>query len=186
MTYLIFVYSPPNMTKIAGVAAVLTTMALVALCLVTAMPARAGALTEEAWGDGQVWLMVHGPTNPSNAISHRDLYVVAPQTNIPQGSASEPIGVVHDHVLSIPSDAQGQYTAIWDVVVVFCNPHSSACVAGSASCPVFAHGLCLAKTVNGQSLTSDSVIDNAATAGAVLLVEPGDSFVCPVVPLTGW
>jgi len=174
------------MTKAAGVAAVLTAMALVALCLVTAMPARADVATDLAWGDGQVWLMVHGPSNPSNAVSHRDLYIVAPQTATPQGSSSEPIGVVHDHVLSIPEDAGGQYTAIWDVVIVFCNPHSSVCVAGSASCPVFAHGLCLAKTVNGQALTSDGAIDAAAAAGAVILVEPGDSFVCPVVPLTGW
>lgn len=170
----------------SGVVAVLTAMALVALCLVTAMPARAGATTDLAWGDGQVWLMIHGPTNPSNGTSHRDLYIVAPQTDVPQGSASEPIGVVHDHVLSIPSDGHGQYTAIWDVVIVFCNPHNSACVASSGSCPVFAHGLCLAKTVNGQSLTSDGAIESAGTAGAVILVEPGDSFVCPVVPLTGW
>ncbi len=175
------------MTKAtAGLAAVLTALALVALCLVTAMPARAAAATEEAWGDGQVWLMIHGPTNPSNGVSHRDLYVVAPQTGTPQGSADEPIGVVHDHVLSIPSDAHGQYTAIWDVVIVFCNPHSSGCVSGTSSCPSFAHGLCLAQTVNGQSLTSEAAIDAAAGAGAVIPVEPGDSFVCPVVPLTGW
>ncbi len=175
------------MTKGAvGVAAVLTATALVALCLAAAMPARADVATEAAWGDGQVWLMIHGPTNPSNGISHRDLYIVAPQTDTPQGSASEPIGVVHDHVLSVPSDGHGQYTAIWDVVVVFCNPHSSACVAGTSSCPTFAHGLCLAQTVNGQALTSQSAIDAAASTGALIVVEPGDSFVCPVVPLTGW
>ncbi len=167
-------------------AAVLAALAFVALCLGTAIPARADVTTDQAWGDGQVWLMIHGPSNPSAAVSHRDLYVVAPQTSVPQGSALEPIGVVHDHVLSVPAHAQGQYTAIWDVVIVFCNPHSSACVLGSASCPPFAHGLCLAKTVNGESLTSDSAIDAAAAAGAVILVEPGDSFVCPVVPLTGW
>ncbi len=163
-----------------------TALALVALCLGAAMPARAGSGTELAWGDGQLWYMVHGPTNPSAAISHRDLYIVAPQTSVPQGSALEPIGVVHDHVLSIPSDGQGQYTAIWDVVVVFCNPHSSACVPGTASCPTFAHGLCLAKTVSGQPLTSEAAVQTAAAAGAVILVEPGQSFVCPVVPLTGW
>lgn len=171
---------------IARVVAVLTVMALLALGIVAAMPARADVATDLAWGDGQLWLMIHGPTNPSNGTSHRDLYIVAPQTDTPQGSSSEPIGVVHDHVLSIPSDAQGEYTAIWDVVIVFCNPHSAACVPGTASCPVFAHGLCLAKTVNGQPLTSDGAIDDAASAGAVILVEPGDSFVCPVVPLTGW
>ena len=170
----------------AGVVAVLTAIALLALCLAGALPARAAAETELAWGDGQVWLMVHGPTNPSAALSHRDLYLVAPQTDVPQGSASEPVGVAHDHVLSIPSDGHGEYTAIWDVVIVFCNPHSSACVPTTSSCPSFAHGLCLAKTVNGQALTSDAAIDGAAGAGAVILVEPGGSFVCPVVPLTGW
>ncbi|HYM40831.1 MAG TPA: hypothetical protein VEY12_11955 [Thermoplasmata archaeon] len=175
------------MTKAAaGVGAILVALALVALCLVTAMPARAAAATEEAWGDGQVWLMIHGPTNPSNAISHRDLYLVAPQTATPQGSANEPIGVVHDHVLSMPSDGHGEYTANWDVVIAFCNPHSSACVVGSESCPSFANGLCLAKSVNGQALTSVAAIEAAASVHDVILVEPGGSFVCTVVPLTGW
>lgn len=169
----------------AGVAAIGLALALVALCLAAAVPARADPTTDAAWGDGQVWLMIHGPSNPSNGISHRDLYIVAPQTDIPQGSAQEPIGVVHDHVLSIPSDGHGQYTAIWDVVIVFCNPHSTACTAGSASCPTFAHGLCLAQTVTGQPLTSDAAVDDAAGSGAVILVEPGVSFVCPVVPATG-
>ncbi len=171
---------------VVRVAAMLTVVALFVLCLVSAMPARAAAATEEAWGDGQVWLMIHGPTNPSSGTSHRDLYIVAPQTSVPQGSSSEPVGVVHDHVLSIPSDGQGQYTAIWDVVIVFCNPHNAACVPGTASCPAFAHGLCLAKTVNGGSLTSADAVEAAASVGAVILVQPGDSFVCPVVPLTGW
>ncbi len=174
------------MTQISGVVALLAAVALVTLCVASAVPARADVATDLAWADGQVWLMIHGPTNPSNGMSHRDLYIVAPQTDTPQGSAAEPVGVVHDHVLSMPSDGHGQYTAIWDVVIVFCNPHSSACVPGTASCPTFAHGLCLAQTVNGQPLTSDSAIGAAASAGAVILVEPGDSFVCPVVPLTGW
>ncbi len=172
--------------KAMGVVAVLTAMALLSLCIVSVTPARADVTTQKAWGDGQVWLMIHGPTNPSAAISHRDLYIVAPQTDVPQGSPLEPIGVAHDHVLSIPSDGHGQYSAIWDVVIAFCNPHSSACVPDTASCPTIAHGLCLAKTVNGQSLTSSGAVDDAAAAGAVILVEPGDSFVCPVVPLTGW
>ena len=119
---------------------------------------------ENVWVDGVEYRMTFfGGTKPFNGATENlgKFYVVGPQTDTPQ-SLDHPF--MHDHVVaSLPRQNGGDYTPIYQGILVFCS--SSACVANPNSG--------LATTVNGQSLTSVEAIEAAAAAGHVALVPSG-------------
>jgi hypothetical protein len=96
-------------------------------------------------------------TNPPT----QNFYVVAPQTGTPQGVAP----FLHDHVVG---DDDGSY---WHGFLALCSDQaisSGACVTSAAQgAPL------LAKTVNGQRLTTAECIESAANAGHIVLVDTG-------------
>jgi hypothetical protein len=96
-------------------------------------------------------------TNPPT----HNFYVVAPQTDTPQGTAP----FLHDHVVG---DDDGIY---WHGFFVVCSAQgisSGACVTPAAQ-----GDLPLAGTVNGRKLTTAEHIESAADSGLVVLVDTG-------------
>ena len=96
-------------------------------------------------------------------------YLIAPQTNAPQ---SLDAAFRHDHVVrDVPARNGGGYSVLLRGYFVLC----SADGIGSGACviEVPAVGLPLAKTVNGQPLTSVETVESAAEAGLVTLLDTG-------------
>jgi hypothetical protein len=96
-------------------------------------------------------------TNPPT----HNFYVVAPQTDMPQGTAP----FLHDHVVG---DDDGVF---WHGFFAVCSAQgisSGACVtpAGQGELP-------LAGTVNGHRLTTSRSIESAARSGLVVLIDTG-------------
>jgi hypothetical protein len=120
---------------------------------------------ENVWVDGVEYRMTFfGGSKPFNGSVPTEklgnFYVVGPQTDTPQ-SLDSPFR--HDHVVaSLPRQNGGQYTPIYQGILVFCS--SAACVPTNTG---------LATTVNGQPLTSVEAIEAAAAARLVTLVPAG-------------
>ncbi len=101
-------------------------------------------------------------------------YVVAPQTNMPQGAP--PNTFPHDHVVrDVPAQNHGTYTVQLQGFFVLCSGQgivSGACVPSwtSVGGP---DPLPFATTVNGQPLTSAGTIESAAAAGLVAPINLG-------------
>jgi hypothetical protein len=101
-------------------------------------------------------------------------YVLAPQTDTPQGAP--PNTFPHDHVVrDVPAQNNGSYSVQLQGFFVLCTGQgivSGACVpswtSGAGPDP-----LPFATTVNGQPLTSADVIESAAAAGLVALIDLG-------------
>jgi hypothetical protein len=96
-------------------------------------------------------------------------YVLAPQTDTPQG-----IAPLHDHVISALPGQTG-YTAILQGFFVLCSPAglgSGDCVPSMTVVPGFGT-FPFAKSVDGQQLTYSSRIEAAAQAGFVSLIPVG-------------
>jgi hypothetical protein len=144
---------------------------------------------EVMWGNGTLWQMMAPPGYGSNNPAE-PLYIVAPQTSTPQAPADNNHlpGVAHDHVISVPPGNRGAYNANWHVYVVLCTP--AAIIAGTCvpdwetfpgpGGPGTGPTLPLAQSVNGQSITSDSVILSGIGSGEVVLHDTGINFVCVV------
>jgi hypothetical protein len=144
---------------------------------------------EKMWGDGTLWQMM-APLGQGSNIPAEPLYIVAPQTSTPQAPADNDHlpGVAHDHVISVPPGNRGAYNANWNVYVVLCTP--DAIMAGTCvpdwetfpgpSGPGTGPTLPLAQSINGQSITSDSVILSGIGSGEVVLHDTGINFVCVV------
>lgn len=172
----------------------LSSMAIAALALAApaAAPPRAAALTncidlpdaplrgcwENVWVDGVEYRMTFfGGVKPFKgnvpADKMGEFYVVAPQTDNPQ---SLDLPFMHDHVVAaVPSQNGGEYTPIYQGILVLCS--EDAIVSGTCV-PTFSPlpggpTIPLAKTVNGQSLTSVEAIEAAAEAGLVMLLPAG-------------
>jgi hypothetical protein len=117
---------------------------------------------------------------PSNAPT-ANFYVLAPQTDTPQGF----LFFLHDHVLG---DVQnhGEVPAgrvRYHSYFVLCSPQglsSGACVPTMTS---IAPGTTLpfAKTVNGHKLTSDDSIESALNAGLLTLFDTGGVIITKVI-----
>ena len=112
-----------------------------------------------------------------NGATPRDLdpfYVLAPQTDAPQGWP--PNTFPHDHVVrSVPSQGGGQYSVKVQGFFVLCSGEgivSGQCVPAWTSLggpdPVP-----FAQSVNGQALTSATTIESAADAGLLFLSNLG-------------
>ena len=180
-------FRPASRILLAGLA-----IAPLALALPATAPPRAAALTncielpdaplrgcwENVWVDGVEYRMTFfGGAKPFNGNVPADkmgtFYVVAPQTDMPQ---SLDLPFKHDHVVAaVPPHNGGAYTPIYQGVLVLCSEEgigSGACVPTFSPLPG-GPTIPLAKTVNGQPLTSVEAIEAAADAGLVTILPAG-------------
>jgi hypothetical protein len=163
---------------------------------VSAQPAEAGGIRncvdvtgkqinrvgcyELVWVDGeQVRMTFSNVTFSGNSPKELDpFYVLAPQTDTPQGPPPAPFA--HDHVArAVPADNHGTYSVKLQGYFVLCSGQglvSGACAATWMS-PGGPDSIPFATTVNGQPLTSTEAIESAADAGLVALVDLGPTAV---------
>jgi hypothetical protein len=142
---------------------------------VTGRAAPHVACYEAVWASGVQLRMTFSNTQfrgvtPSDTLD--DFYVMAPQTDTAQGSLPFP----HDHVVrDVPSHNHGAYSVQLHGFFVLCSEQgivTGACeptlssIEGLGTLP-------LAKTVNGQPLTSVEPIEAAADAGLITLFDTG-------------
>lgn len=109
------------------------------------------------------------PGTPNAKVDN--FYVIAPQTDAPQGTAPFP----HDHVVGVsPPQNHGDFSVFYHGYFVICSAEgiaSGGCVPTITSTPFGT--LPLAKTVNGQMLTSVDPIESAVNSGLLVLVDTG-------------
>jgi hypothetical protein len=167
------------------------TLATVALVFPAASPAQAAGLTncvelfgrsgacwESVWANGIEFTMTFPQTArefpgaiPSGRVDN--FYVIAPQTDTPQGALPFP----HDHTVgNVPADNHGNYVTRLRGFLVFCSAEGIAgggCVAAAGNVP-------LARTVNGQMLTSVEAIESPANSELLILVDTGATFAATI------
>jgi len=131
---------------------------------------------ENVWSGDAEYRMTFSHVGFTGATPHDldPLYVLAPQTDTPQGAPPATFG--HDHVVrAIPAQNHGTYSTKLQGFFVFCSGQgivTGACVptwtfiGGPDPVP-------FATTVDGQGLTSTEAIEAAAAAGDVALVDLG-------------
>lgn len=104
-------------------------------------------------------------------------YVIGPQDDTPQ---SEEATFVHDHTVGgTPRQNHGTYGVILRTFFVLCSAEgiaSGTCVPTFSPLPGLGD-IPLATTVNGEMLTSVEVIEAAANAGIVTLLDTGQPIV---------
>ena len=135
---------------------------------------------ELVWADGVQFRMTFSNQRFDGAttVDLDPFYVLAPQTDDPQGYPPNTFG--HDHVVrAIPAGNHGTYSTRLQGYFVFCTGAglvSGTCVpmwtslGGPDPVP-------FATTVNGQALNSTESIESAADAGLVSLVNLGPTAV---------
>jgi hypothetical protein len=155
------------------------TIAALALVLTAALPARAeGVITEMVWVNGAQVRMTFPqsgnqfPATPNAKVDN--FYVMAPQTGTPQF----PLPFPHDHVVGVsPPQNHGDLSVFWHGFLVLCSAQgitSGGCVPTVTSTPFGT--IPLAKTVNGQMLTSVDPIESPANSGLLVLFDTGVVF----------
>lgn len=131
---------------------------------------------EDVWADDVQHRMTFSNTSFKGATPQilDAFYVVAPQTDAPQGAP--PNTFPHDHVVrDVPAQNHGSYSVRLQGFFVLCSGQgivSGACVPSWT----FVGGpdpLPFATTVNGHRLTSVGTIESAAGAGLVALINLG-------------
>jgi hypothetical protein len=109
----------------------------------------------------------------------QNFYVIAPQTDTPQGDVPSPL---HDHTIKAAPGDPG-WTPFMHGYFVICSATalaSGACVAVSTD---FGTGpLALAQSVNGQPLTSAETIEAGIDAGLLVALDTGAVFLGTVSP----
>jgi hypothetical protein len=139
--------------------------------------------TEMVWVNGVQVTMTFAlaPFGATPSATIDPFYVIAPQTDTPQGG---PVPFFHDHVVGdAPQQNHGDYNVILHGFLVFCSAQgisSGGCVPTFTSTP---HRIIpLAKTVNGQMLTSADPIESPANSGLLVLVDTGALIVGTINP----
>ena len=149
---------------------------------------RAGACYETVWADGvQLRMTFPNEAQPFTGATPGDqlgtFSVLAPQTDTPQGALPFP----HDHVVgNAPARNAGSYVVHLRGFFVLCSAEgiaSGGCVPTMTALPGLGT-IPLARTVNGQPLTSVDAIESAANAGLLTLVDTGAVFVAVINPGT--
>ena len=147
---------------------------------------RAGACYETVWADGvQLRMTFPKEAQPFTGATPGDklgtFSVLAPQTDTPQGALPFP----HDHVVgNAPARNAGSYVVHLRGFFVLCSAEgiaSGGCVPTMTAIPGLGT-IPLARTVNGQPLTSVDAIESAADAGLLTLVDTGAVFVAVINP----
>ncbi len=134
---------------------------------------RSGACWESVWSNGVQFRMTFPQTaeefpGPLSSDRVDNFYVMAPQTDTPQGALPFP----HDHTVgNVPASNHGNYVTRLRGFLVFCSAEGIA----SGGC-VPAAGFPLARTVNGQMLTSVEAIESPANSGLLMLVDTRATF----------
>jgi hypothetical protein len=140
---------------------------------------------EIVWADGvQVKMkFVNFSPKPSN-VPTANFYVLAPQTDTPQGT----VPFLHDHVIGdVPSQNHGEDPdgrVRYHAYFVLCSAQgisSGACVPTMTPIPPQGNLLPFAKTVNGHKLTSDDSIESAVNAGLLTLLDTGGLIIAKVI-----
>ena len=141
------------------------------------------ACTEMVWANGVQYSMTFSNTQFAGATPAilDNFYVIAPQTDTPQGP---PVPFPHDHVIGdVPPNNHGDYNVRLHGFLVFCSAQgisSGGCVPTMTSTPF---GIVpLAKTVNGQNLTSVGPIESPANSGLLVLFDTGADLVGTINP----
>ena len=141
------------------------------------------ACTEMVWANGVQYSMTFSNTQFAGATPAilDNFYVIAPQTDTPQGP---PVPFPHDHVIGdVPPNNHGDYNVRLHGFLVFCSAQgisSGGCVPTMTSTPF---GIVpLAKTVNGQNLTSVGPIESPANSGLLVLFDTGAVLVGTINP----
>lgn len=147
---------------------------------------RAGACYESVWANGdQLRMTFPKQADPFAGAPPSDkqanFYVIAPQTDTPQGTLPFP----HDHVVgNAPPQNHGNYAVLWHGFFVLCSAEgiaSGGCVPTMTSIQGLGT-IPLATTVNGQLLTSVEPIESAANSGIITLLDTGAVFVATINP----
>jgi hypothetical protein len=131
---------------------------------------------ELVWSDGAQYRMTFSNQSFDGATPQEldPFYVLAPQTNAPQGYP--PNTFPHDHVVrAIPGGNDGTYSTKLQGFFVLCSGpgiESGSCVPTWTSLGG-PDPLPFATTVNGQPLTSTEAIESAAAAGLVVPINLG-------------
>src|SRR3989440_5238612 len=140
---------------------------------------------EMVWVNGVQIKMtfVHAPFLSTPRATIDPFYVVAPQTDVPQGG---PVPFFHDHVVGdAPQQNLGDFSVVLHGFLVFCSAEgisSGRCVPTFTSSP---QGILpFAKTVNGQILTSADPIESPANSGLIVLVDTGALILGTINPNT--
>ena len=142
-----------------------------------------GACWEFVWVHGvEVRMTFPQAGTPISHIPNakvQNFYVIAPQTDTPQGGDIPPI---HDHTIQAAPGDPG-WTPFMHGYFVICSAEgltSGACVAVSTD---FGFGpLPLAQSVNGEPLTSAETIEAGIDAGLLDLVDTGAVLIGTVSP----
>jgi hypothetical protein len=175
------------------------TVAILAPVLAAASPAQAAASPAQAaslpncndngavapcfeivWANGVQLKMrfVNFSPKPSNARTH-NFYVIAPQTSTPQGR----VPFLHDHVIGdVPSQNHGNDRVRYHAFFVLCSAQgisSGGCVPTMTSIPGLGT-IPLAKTVNGQMLTSVDPIESPANSALLTLFDTGGVLIATI------
>jgi len=170
-------------------------VAALALVLVAAPQAQAaglvncveqthrGACYEFVWVNGvEVRMTFPQAGHPLSTIPNanvQNFYVIAPQTDTPQGD----IPPIHDHTIQAAPGDSG-FTPFMHGYFVICSAEgltSGDCVATFTQFPG-AGILPLAKSVNGQPLTSAETIEAGIDAGLLVAVDTGAVLIGTVSP----
>jgi hypothetical protein len=142
-----------------------------------------GACWEFVWVNGvEVRMTFPQMGNPLPTIPNakvQNFYVIAPQTDTPQGDVPSPL---HDHTIQAAPGDPG-WTPFMHGYFVVCTDEgltSGDCVAVDTD---FGAGpLPLAQSVNGEPLTSAETIEAGIDAGLLDLVDTGAVFIGTVSP----
>jgi hypothetical protein len=142
-----------------------------------------GACYEFVWVNGvEVRMTFPQAGNPLSTIPNakvQNFYVIAPQTDTPQGD----IPPIHDHTIQAAPGDPG-FTPFMHGYFVICSAEgltSGECVATFTQFPG-AGTLPLAKSVNGEPLTSAETIEAGIDAGLLVAVDTGAVFIGTVSP----
>ena len=139
---------------------------------------------EIVWANGVQLKMrfVNFNPKPSNARTH-NFYVIAPQTGTSQGR----VPFLHDHVVGDVrsrnhGDDRGNDRVRYHAFFVLCSAlgiSSGGCVPTMTSIPGVGT-IPLAKTVNGQMLTSVDPIESPANSGFLTLFDTGGVLIATI------
>jgi hypothetical protein len=142
-----------------------------------------GACYEFVWVNGvEVRMTFPQAGNPLPTIPNakvQNFYVIAAQTDTPQAD----VPPIHDHTIQAAPGDPG-WTPFMHGYFVICSPEgltSGDCVAILTEFPG-AGTLPLAKSVNGEPLTSAETIEAGIDAGLLVAVDTGAVFIGTVSP----
>ena len=142
-----------------------------------------GACYEFVWVNGVEMRMTF--PQAGTPLSHlpnakvQNFYVIAPQTDTPQGD----IPPIHDHTIQAAPGDPG-WTPFMHGYFVLCSAEgltSGNCVATLTEVPGVGT-LPLAKSVNGEPLTSAETIEAGIAAGRLVALDTGAVFIGAVRP----